>query len=426
MLDTKRLRSWIEGEMPATLALLEAMVGINSWTENRDGVNRLGRLTAERFAPLGFTPRFVPSNNPAWGDHLFLHRPGHTARRLLLVSHLDTVFPPEEEARNRFHWQIEGDRIFGPGTIDIKGGTAMAWLVLRALQWLDPARFEEMDWLVALNASEETLSGHFGEVCREYLTPQTRAALVFEGEHQEGGVRQLVVARKGRLTFRLKVAGRAAHAGGQHARGANAIRQLARLVERVESLSDPQRQLTVNVGTIAGGGSYNRVPHEAWAKGEFRCFDPAVQEQTRQALLALAGPGDVRAASDGFACQIEVELPDHSPAWPRNPGSDALYQVWDEVSAELGEPLAPEERGGISDGNLLCAHVPTVDGLGPGGDNDHCSERSPDGSKLPEYLDRRTFAPKAVLNVLAIARLAAVSGSAAVPAAAVGVPPTDS
>ncbi|MCP5517149.1 MAG: M20/M25/M40 family metallo-hydrolase [Verrucomicrobiales bacterium] len=405
MPDTGRLREWIQGAMPATLALLEEMVAINSWTGNPEGVNRLGRLTAERFAPLGFGASFVPSRNPAWGNHLFLHRPGRAALRLLLVSHLDTVFPAEEEERNNFHWQPEGERIFGPGVIDIKGGTAMAWLVLQGVQVLDRALFDEVDWLVALNASEETLSGHFGEVCREQLTPHTRAALVFEGEHRQDGVRQLVVARKGRLTFRLKVSGRAAHAGGQHARGANAIRQLARLVERVEAWSDPARGLTVNVGTIRGGGSYNRVPHAAEAEGEFRCFDPAVQEQTRQALLALAGPGDLRAASDGWACRVEVELPDRSPAWPRNPGSEALYRIWSETGTALGDRLAREERGGISDGNLLCAHVPTIDGLGPGGDNDHCSERSPDGSKLPEYLDVRSFVPKALLNVLAIAQL---------------------
>ena len=76
----------------------------------------------------------MPSANQAWGDHLVLTRRGRSAKSIALVSHLDTVFPPEEEARNNFHWLVEGDRIFGPGTHDIKGGSVMMWLVLSALR----------------------------------------------------------------------------------------------------------------------------------------------------------------------------------------------------------------------------------------------------------------------------------------------------
>src|SRR5690606_24082538 len=98
------------------------------------GVDRLAKFTAEAFAPLGFVSESVPSNNPKFGNHLVLTRKGKTERSIAMVSHLDTVFPPEEEERNDFRWQIEGNRAYGPGTQDIKGGTVMMWLVLRALQ----------------------------------------------------------------------------------------------------------------------------------------------------------------------------------------------------------------------------------------------------------------------------------------------------
>ena len=124
--------------MPAALEMLRQMVGINSFTANPEGVNRLGRFTAECFAPLGFTAEYVPSTNREWGDHLVLTRHGRSARSIALISHLDTVFPPEEEARNDFHWQPEGERIFGPGTHDIKGGSVMMWLVLSALRRMLP------------------------------------------------------------------------------------------------------------------------------------------------------------------------------------------------------------------------------------------------------------------------------------------------
>ena len=122
-------------------------------------------------------------------------------------------------------------------------------------------------------------------------------------------------------------------------------------------------------------------------------------------LPALPGPGAVRSPDDGFACQAAVEILTESRPWPRNPGTDKLYTFWQQAGAELGETVGFEERGGLSDGNLIWDAMPTLDGLGPCGDNDHCSERTSDGSKLPEYVEPGSFVPKAMLNTLAIARL---------------------
>src|SRR5437667_4893185 len=97
---TAPLIEFLQRQLPSGLEMLRRMVDLNSFTANRDGVNQLGRFTAECFAPLGFTAEFIASSNPAWGDHLILTRPGHSPRAVAMVSHLDTVFPPEEEARN--------------------------------------------------------------------------------------------------------------------------------------------------------------------------------------------------------------------------------------------------------------------------------------------------------------------------------------
>lgn len=404
-MDPARLRPFLESRLPAALDALRRMVEINSWTENRDGVNRVGRLTAELFAPLGFAAEFVPHARPEWGDHLVLTRSGTGPATVALVTHLDTVFPPEEEARNSFRWQPEGDRIYGPGTHDIKGGTAMILLVLEALRELAPDVFATTTWKLLANASEETLSEHFGEVCRARLGPDTRAILVFEAEGTGPGTRRLVRSRKGRATWRLRVGGRGGHAGNQHRRGVNAVVQLARLVDRAAALTDHACDLTVNPGVIRGGTGLNRVPHEAEAEGELRAFDPAVYAQACRDLRALAGAGDVRAVSDGQPAQVTVEILSESRPWPRNPGTDRLLALWQQAGAEVGERLEGEDRGGLSDGNLLWDLAPTLDGLGPGGDHDHCSERSADGSKLPEYVDVTSFVPKAAVNALALARL---------------------
>ncbi|MDW8224210.1 MAG: M20/M25/M40 family metallo-hydrolase, partial [Gemmatales bacterium] len=384
MLEAHDLLRFLEGRLPAALEMLQQMVGINSFTANREGVNRLGRLTAECFAPLGFTAEFVPSVNPDYGDHLLLTRLGRSSRGLALVSHLDTVFPAEEEARNDFHWQVEGDRIYGPGTHDIKGGTVMMWLVLEALRVHAPALFDDLTWRLCFNSSEETLSTDFGHLCRQRLTPETLAALVFESEGRLGEERLVVVARKGRATWRVTATGRGAHAGSKHSHGANAIVQLGHTLQHIAALTDYSRDLTFNVGTVRGGTVSNRVPHEAVAEGEMRAFTPEVYAQGKAVLLALAGPGEVRSPVDRHACTVKIEILSESPPWPRNAATDRLALIWQQAGVELGMLVNCEARGGLSDGNLLWDFVPTLDGLGPWGDNGHCSERSADGSKLPE------------------------------------------
>jgi glutamate carboxypeptidase len=404
-----RLRTALEELMPQALVHFERMVGINSFSANKEGVNELGRFTAECFAPMGFAAEHIQSTNPARGNHLVLTRRGTSTRSIALISHLDTVFPPEEERRNQFHWQIDGDRIYGPGTNDIKGGTMVMWLVLRALQQCNPELFGEITWHLLWNATEEEISPDFGEVCRARFDANTLAALVFESEGRFGEEHLMVVARKGRGEWRVKVNGRGAHAGSTYRQGANAILQLGRLVDRISHLADGEKGLTFNVARVSGGSALNRIPHEAIAEGEFRAFTPEVYAQGKAALLALAGAGDVCSAVDGFACNVEVEVTGDSRPWPRNAETDRLAEIWRDVGKELGVPVDAEERGGLSDGNLIWDAVPTLDGLGPWGENAHCSERSADGSKVPEYVELSGLVPKALLNALAILRL--VNGS---------------
>jgi glutamate carboxypeptidase len=399
------LTDCLRSQLPVALEMLRQMVGINSYTGNRAGVNQLGLLTAAHFASLGFTGEFIPSKNLAWGDHLILTRPGSSARSIAMISHLDTVFPKEEEVRNNFQWREEGDRIYGPGTQDIKGGTVMMWLVLNALRTLWPAAFEQVTWNLFWNSSEEVLSHDFGELCRSRIDAGTGAALVFESEGRLGDDRLLVVARKGRATWRVTVAGRSAHAGGRHRQGANAITQLALTIQRIAALTDYGRDLTFNVGTISSGVGLNRVPHEATAEGEFRAFTTDAYAQGKHALLALGGKGEVRSVADGYPTDVKVEILSESRPWARNAATDRLLAAWQEAGREIGVPVECEERGGLSDGNFLWDVVPTIDGLGPWGDNDHCSERSADGSKVPEYVDRTSFVPKAALNTVAIRKL---------------------
>lgn len=402
--DVATLRAAVAARMPEAVERLRAMVGINSWTRNPEGVARLARLTSETFAPLGFVAESVPSAVAGYGSHLFLTRrpAGADGPAIALVSHLDTVFPPEEEERNGFRWEVVGNRAYGPGSEDIKGGTVLIWLVLQAIAEVHPEWLDRNPLVIGLNAAEEELSPDFGPALLQRLGPSPRAALVFEAEGRRGEFRRLVRARKGRGTFRIRAKGRSAHAGVDHARGVNAIAQLSQTILCAESLTDPQAGLTVNVGQVEGGGGLNRVPQEALATGEFRAFDPDAYQRGRSALLALAGPGNVRSPIDGHTASVEVSIDTETDPWPRNADTDALMGHWLSVAGGLGIPAESEERGGLSDGNHLWSAVPTLDGLGPTGANAHCSERSPDGSKEPEYVDLASFPDKALWNAVAL------------------------
>ena len=398
-----QLQQQLEQLQPEALRWLERMVGINSFTANVEGVNALGRLTAECFAELGFAAEQVPSLDAGQGSHLYLSRPKLGAKRVLLVSHLDTVFPLEEERRNDFRWQVSAaeGRIYGPGVIDIKGGTMLIWMQLHALRECAPEVFESTDWLIALNAAEEVMSRDFARCTTERCPEGAEAVLVFEGGPVVNGEYHLVCSRKGRAEYRLTSIGRGAHAGSALDRGLNAIVALAEVLPGVAALNDPARDFSLNVGFITGGTVLNRVPHEAIAELEMRAYDPSFLEQAGQQLLALQRP--MTEIQSGF----QVQCLGVSPAWLCDDRTWRLIEHWHASAAGLGLQVKPVPRGGLSDANYLCHLGPTLDGLGPSGGNAHCSERTADGSKVPEYLETASLVPKALMNVLAMLRLLA-------------------
>lgn len=399
------LADFCQSLLPETLEFLRQMVGLNSFTENRAGIAANADLISRQFAPLDFQPTSEPAANPAFGSHLALRRPPVDGPTVALLSHLDTVYPAEEEERNHFHWEVIGDRIYGPGTNDIKGGTALIWLTLRTLQKLSPEKFARTNWVVMLNACEEVVSEDFGEFCRKILPADTVACLIFEGDGGQPGEMSLVSSRKGRAAFRVTVEGKAAHAGTQHPTGANAIVQLADFIRDISALTDHERGLTVNVGHISGGTVPNRVPHESAAIFEMRAFDPAVYAKARAQILAWNDRRTVVASDGSSSCRVRVYVIHETVPWPRNSATDRLLGHWKTATEAAGLTFLAEDRGGLSDGNVLWTDFPTLDGLGPQGENSHCSERDSSQGKDAEWASYASFAPKALVNVQAIQTL---------------------
>jgi len=362
-------------------------------------------LTADIFENLGFSADFVQANNSNYGKHLVMTRKGNTDQTMGLISHLDTVFPPEEEIENDFHWRVDGDRLYGPGTNDIKGGTLMIYMVLDALKKFAPKMFADITWVILVNAAEERLSDDFGDLCLNRIGNDAIAALVFEAGIRNDNIFYLVTARKGRATYHVTVEGKGSHAGSNHPEGANAIVQMAHTIQQIAELTDYSKHLTFNVGTVNGGSVVNRVPHLAEAKVEMRTFSQEIFDQGVQDMLHLQNKAQIENVNQNFKCKIQIDLTAQSAPWPVNPGTQKLFNLWKNAAEHLDFTILEERRGGLSDGNALCLTIPTIDGLGPYGSNAHCSECDPRNGKDQEFANKSSFVPKAMLNVLAIQEL---------------------
>ena len=405
-MNASLLQTAAEKHLPAALDLLRRLVAINSFTANAAGVDAVAQLTAQAFAPLGFDAELAPCAIPGTGHHLFLTHRGAGADPIVLVTHSDTVFPPEEEQRNDFHWDERPDegRIYGPGTVDNKGGTALIWLILQILRDCAPDAFAHTHWLVAANAAEEVTGDDFGHATAARCGDKARAVLVFEGGPVDEHGWHIVTSRKGRSTWQLTAEGKAAHAGSKHHEGINAIDALALVLPDIAAQTNAAEERTVNLGMIHGGTVVNRVPHEATAEWECRATDPAALQRADDFFATLTGT-----AANG--AKLMATRTGHTSAWPGSVASEALFHLWHEAAAMMNLTAVSVPRGGLSDANHLWQLAPTLDGLGPHGGNAHCSERTADGSKLPEYVEPGSFVPKAVMNALALLKLTQGEGT---------------
>jgi glutamate carboxypeptidase len=278
-------------------------------------------------------------------------------------------------------------------------------MVLDALREFQPLLYDDINWHLLLNAAEEKLEPEFGEICRNHLPKSALACLVFEGGRMVGNRFSIVSARKGMATYRIIVEGKASHAGSAHQYGSNAIVRLAQIVTEIASMTDYSRRLTFNVGTVAGGTVINRVPHMAVASGEMRAFESEILDAGLTALKALQRMEPDQSMNGEYPSKVRIEIMNRWRPWSPNRDTDKLLEIWRESANDIGWGVTSQQRGGLSDGNQVWDHVPTLDGLGPAGGNAHCSERNEDRSKEQEYVRSSSFIPKAILNTRAIINL---------------------
>lgn len=278
-------------------------------------------------------------------------RPG-----LLIIAHLDTVHPVGTLSINPC--RIEGDRLYGPGTYDMKAG---AYLALVALgQVGQTGTVLPVDYLFS---PDEEIGSHASRADIERFAANARCVLVTEPARPDGG--RCVTARKGTGSVTVTVKGRAAHAGMQHEKGRSAIREMAHQVLALEAMTDYERGITVSVGTIKGGTTTNVVPSECVAIVDFRVTDSATTELLMGKLKSL------KAVDSDVELIVDIEL--NRPPMARSDGTASLLQTAQACAKRAGFTLeeAPMTGGG-SDANFTAAMgIPTIDGLGADGDGAH-------------------------------------------------------
>jgi glutamate carboxypeptidase len=351
------------------IALTRSWVEVNSYTENVEGVNRVGAMLREAFAlpPLAGS---VIAGEPGYGDHL-VWRTQAAGSPILLVGHHDTVFPP-----GHFEgWKEEGGRAIGPGALDMKGGLAVIRTALAVLH--DIGVLAKLPIVVVCVSDEEVGSPTSAPHLRE-LAKGAACALVFESGRAQD---MIITRRKGVGAMTVTAYGRAAHAGNNYKDGANAIWALARFVDAAQRLTDYTRGVTVNVGQFTGGTSKNTVPERAECKLDLRYETVADAEALVAGLRAVAEaaaiPG-VRIEISGGVNRLPLE---------RTPASAALRDEYAACAraAGLGDGEAPLLGGGSDANTVAPLGVPAIDGLGPRGAGFHTTN---------EYVELDTFVPK--------------------------------
>ncbi|HKO34661.1 MAG TPA: M20 family metallopeptidase [Candidatus Limnocylindria bacterium] len=378
------LQEAVEARLPRYLAELETLVNIDCGSYSAAGVNRVADRVAASLTELGATVERIPhvarAGELQLGDLIIGHLPGDGPRRLL-VGHMDTVFDEGTCAARPYH--VSGDRALGPGTSDMKGGLLAG---LHALGALHQAGERPAVTFVA-NPDEEIGSIFSGAEIRR-LAPDHHVSLVLECARASGAI---VSARKGIADLELTFTGRAAHAGVEPEKGRSAILAAARQVVALHEMNGRWPGVTLNAGVIAGGTRPNVVPAECRVQLDLRAataeaFDAARAEVERQAATSPV---------EGVNCDIR-ELAAHRPM-ERTAATGRLVELAIAIAGELGFELAEAATGGASDANTTAGlGVPTLDGLGPIGGDDHSAD---------EWLDLASVVPRTTLLATLIARV---------------------
>jgi glutamate carboxypeptidase len=388
---------WLAARQDAMLALLEALVNLDSPSNDKAGVDAVGDRVIAFLDEHAIAHDIVADGR--YGNAILAAVGGGggglPARPILLMGHRDTVFPRGEAARRPF--RLADGRCYGPGCADMKSGLVMNAFVLAAFKALPPGKPGAGTPLVGLFTGDEEIGSPFSRAVIERTARSARA--VFNAEPSRpgsnaagsGAAGKVVIGRKGGLFMRLDVTGKAAHAGANFADGVSAIEEIARKIIALHALTDLDKGVTLNVGIVAGGQTVNTVAPSASAEFDLRFIHPADRDAAMAAIERIVATHHLAGAS----AKLEV-VADFLPLVQSEP-SRRLYEHYVACASALGIDIEGIHTGGCADSGFAASvGAATLCATGPTGARAH----SPD-----EYVEIASLVPRAQTLALAVLRM---------------------
>lgn len=380
---THPVLDWLEGQGAAMTALLDEIVSIDSASRDKAGVDRVGAHIRGFLEENGVSceGRAVPDRGDALHARIEGGKAGGNAP-VLLMGHMDTVFPPDETTRRPF--RMEGDIGYGPGCADMKAGLVMNAFILAGFARHGGAGIP----VHGLFTGDEEIGSRASRPIIEDAARGARAVFNAEPGRINGNV---VKGRRGGSFFEVTLTGRASHAGLNPKDGRSAIHELARKIVAWTDLNDEDAQISVNVGLVSGGQAVNTVAPEAAAQIDLRFSRHEDGKGAERAIRAIAN----NHAQDGLSATVE-KMGGFLPMLQGEEG-DALTALYLEAARSLGTEVDAEFTPSCADSGLTSTvGAPTVCATGPVGGKVH----SPD-----EWVDLSTMVPRARAVALSILRL---------------------
>lgn len=371
-----RILDWLAGQAQAMQELLQKVVDIDSGSRNEAGVTAVATALRERLEAAGVAVQFEPV--PGYGVLLHAQVPGPAeGAPILLMGHMDTVYPAGTAARRPF--RVEDGRAYGPGVADMKSGLVMNVFVAEAF-----ARCGGLKAPLQLFFSCDEEIG--SAATRDRIMAKARGARAVLNAEPGRVSGNLVTSRKGSMVVEFEVEGVAAHAGINHAAGASAIEALARKTLALHALTDPATGVTANVGVVHGGIVPNMVAPHAKAELDMRFTSDTDPDELLAKVRAIVEEESVP--------RTRGRVTEARRTMPMKPTPDELLALYQRGAKALGFEVQGEFTGGAADSGLTASvGAPTLCGTGPVGGHAH-TER--------EYCELATFVPRAQAVALAI------------------------
>ena len=346
------LRDLLNAKKQEMIRLLEQIVNIDSGSNTKSGIDKISTLLKTKFERLDFLVEVIEEKE--FGNHLVIQHRDATDPEIIILGHMDTVFPDGTASSRPFN--MKGNRAFGPGVIDMKASLVSLYYALTAMKQAGKKGYQNVQ--IIFNSDEELGSPSSREIIRRHAVNK-KYALILEAARPDGS---LVTARRGGGQFKILIEGKSAHAGLEPEKGRNAIEELAHKIIRLQQLTNYKEGIHVNVGIINGGTAANTIPAEAVALVDVRVSELQQVQTVQNQIEKICATTYI----EGTKTQLIGEI-DRMPI-EKTESIASMLEVIKQVGEKIGVVITDTATGGSSDGSFtFAAGVATIDGLGPVG-----------------------------------------------------------